>query len=111
MKHLHATTKWIIVIIVISVIQHLNGQTKPIQKKQPTPVNSKITVIPKTIYLTSSFNRSQTKIPISFNGHNPIELFNNLQKRAISLTKDEFETTAQFEQKLQIEIKTNNWKT
>ena len=103
MKHLHATTKWIIVIIAISVIQHLNGQTKPIQKKQPTPVNSKNTVIPNTIYLSSSFNRSLTKIPISFNGHNPIELYNNLHKRTTSLTKDEFESTAQFEQKLQIE--------
>ena len=49
---------------------------------------------PPTTYLKTSFDMSLEKIPLDFKGHNPVELFKNLDKKQISLEKSEFETNA-----------------
>jgi hypothetical protein len=53
-------------------------------------------------YLKKSFDLSIEKMPTNFLGHNPVEVFKTLEKREIDLQKDEFETTEDYEKRIQI---------
>lgn len=93
-----------LMIAIILFIGNVRGQNKTIPSKKTVPSINKTTVVnKKTTYLTTSFDPNLTKIPIDFKGHNPIELYKSLRKKTTALSKGEFETTAQFEDRVKIE--------
>ena len=82
-------TKLIIIFIFISCITVLVlGQNV---KKKP---------VVQSIYLTSSFNKQISKIPSGFLGHNPQTIYKAVEIKSRLLSKDEFETTSNYEQRI-----------
>lgn len=98
--------KCIFAIFAIFVFSNnTSAQSKIVQKKHTTSSIRKKTAELNAVYLSTSFDLNLSRIPVGFRGHNPIELYNNIKKKSIAINKGEFETTAQYEEKIEAESK------
>lgn len=81
-----------VVVIAILSICNANGQKKK---------NNNANVVSN--YLKTSFDLNLNKIPIDFKGHNVTELYKKLAEKQVNFEKSEFETYAQYEERMRIE--------
>ncbi|MDO9152136.1 MAG: hypothetical protein Q7U47_00215 [Paludibacter sp.] len=91
----------IIVLLLIAFNCNISSQKIVTQLKKANTTVKKQN--PQVSYSIVPFDLNITKIPIYFKGVNPIELYNRLEKKTIGINKGEFETTAQYEERLLIE--------
>ena len=85
----------------ILILGNINGQQKPtLKKKMATKIKSNESIKKATGYSIIPFDLNKEKIPIAYNGIDPILLFNKLESRSTNLIKNEFETTAQYQERI-----------
>lgn len=99
------TKKWSIIFFIFVVsIGNSYCQQKSVQKKRPTTVTKKNKPIKKTTaYSTTSFNLNLVKVPVDYKGIDPILLYNKLEVVAKKQVKSEFETSSQYNERINIE--------
>lgn len=76
-------------IVLLFSVDNIAAQTK---SKPPAPASN---------YIMTPFDADIEKLPPNFLGHNGKQIYESLQSRKFTATKDEFETTEQFNRRVQ----------